>query len=63
MAEFLGSTEKSVWAHVARRVLPHRRLGGRVLFLRTEVEQFIHDLPGVGREQALENLKARRGDS
>lgn len=63
LAAFFGSTPKAVRAGVARGLLPHRRLGGRVVFIRTEIEQFIHDLPGVSREQALENLKARRGDS
>lgn len=63
LATFFGSTPKAVRAGVARGLFPHRRLGGRVLFIRTEIEQFICDLPGVGLQQALENLKARRGDS
>lgn len=61
LASFFGSTPKAVRAGVARRLLPHRRLGGRVLFIRTEIEQFLLDLPGVTLHQAIENLRARSG--
>ncbi|MCI0371430.1 MAG: helix-turn-helix domain-containing protein [candidate division NC10 bacterium] len=58
-AELLGVTEKLVRARAARGLLPWRRWGGRVLFLREELLAFMGALPGVSVQQALENVGAR----
>lgn len=46
-AAFLGVTEKSIRGRVARRRVPYRRDGGRILFLRAELEAWLDALPGV----------------
>lgn len=57
-----GITEKALRAQVARGLIPYRRLGGRIVFLRDEVAAFLRQLPGVTTEQALANVAARNGD-
>jgi len=56
----LGETEKALRAQVARGTIPHRRLGGRIIFLPDEVREFLNQLPGVTAQQALVNIAARR---
>lgn len=58
----LGITPKTLRAQVARGLVPHRRLGGRIVFLADEVCEFLRRLPGVSAEQALANLAARTGE-
>ena len=53
--EFLGWTEKTLRARVARRQVPFRKFGGRIIFLREELEKFMQGLPGCGVEEALIN--------
>jgi hypothetical protein len=60
MAVWLGRTEKAIRAEVARGALPHRRLGGRVLFVVAEVEAFLAQLPGVTVGEALANVAKRQ---
>jgi hypothetical protein len=60
-AEFLGGTPDFVRSRVSRGLLPHRRWGGRVIFLRSELEKFlIETLPGVSLAQAKQNLESRK---
>ena len=40
-AAFLGLTEKAIRARVARQLLPHRRLNGRIVLVRRELVQFL----------------------
>ena len=54
-ARLLGLTEKAVRARVARRQVPFRRLGGRVLFNRHELGQWLEKLDGCGVGEALTN--------
>jgi excisionase family DNA binding protein len=61
VAVLLGTTERAVRARVARRLLPHRRLGSRVLFVKDEIEQFVQGLPGATLQQAQDNLAQRSG--
>lgn len=61
-ARELGITEKQLRSQIARGLIPHRRLGGRIVFLRDEVAAFLSKLPGVSVEQALENIAARQGE-
>jgi excisionase family DNA binding protein len=59
-ARFLGFTEKALRARVERRVIPFRRLGGRICFLKGELERFLAALEGCDADEALANLAHRR---
>lgn len=59
-AALIGVTEKTLRAQVGRRLVPHRRLGARIVFLRTEVEQWLAGLPGCTVTEAQANQEARR---
>ncbi len=59
-AAFLGNTEKAARGLVARRLIPFRRLGGRIYFVRAELETYIASLDGCGLDEALENVKGRQ---
>ena len=59
-AQFAGWTEKAMRARVGRGRVPYRRDGGRIIFLRDELETFLRRLPGVGVDEALKNERARR---
>ena len=61
-ASFLGVTEKAVRARVARRLIPFRKWGGRIVFLRTELMEFLESLPGCDLANALQNQATREGD-
>ncbi len=56
-ASFLGVTPKVVRARYARRQLPGRKWGGRVLFLRSELLEFLRSLDGVPLAEALANAR------
>ena len=59
MADLLGRTEGAVRQMVWRRQLPHRRVAGRVVFLRDEILRFIADQsPGVRPEEIMEKVGA-----
>lgn len=60
-AELLGVSQKVIRARVHRHLLPFRRFGGRIVFIRDELDQFIAALPGVTLEEARENLAIRSG--
>jgi excisionase family DNA binding protein len=59
-AQFLGVTEKTLRARVARRVVPFKRLGGRVVFVKADLEAFLSSLDGCTTHEALDNMRARR---
>ena len=58
-ARLLGITEKAARARIARNLLPHRRLNGRVVFIRRELLEFLTGLPGVTAAEALANVAQR----
>ncbi len=60
-ATFLGVSEGVVRARVDRRLLPYRRFGRRIVFLKTELEWFLTSLPGCSLKEAKENLDIRGG--
>jgi len=62
-AAFLGVSKKTMRARVARATVPFRRLGGRIVFLKTELEEFLQALDGVNLKEALSNLRLRAGGS
>jgi len=55
-----GPTEGQVRSHVERGLLPCRRWGGRIIFLRTEVDDFPRRLEGVSVDEAIHNIEVRR---
>lgn len=61
VAEFLGETDKAIYAKVARRCIPFRRWGGKLIFVRKEIEEFLTRLQGVDVPNALENELKRSG--
>ena len=61
LASLFGSSEGFVRKRAARGMLPVRRYGGRLVFIRTEVLKFLEALDGVGLEEALRNVAAYRG--
>jgi hypothetical protein len=58
-AELLGVTEKVIRGRAARMLLPHHRWGGRLVFIRRELEEFFDSLPGCSMESAIENINTR----
>lgn len=61
-AAFLGGSEKQLRGMVDRKLIPFRRLGStRIIFIRTEMEAWLANLPGCTIDQAQENLRVRRG--
>ena len=59
-AAFLGVTQDALRARIKRRVVPFRRLGGRVMLLRSELQQYIARLLGVDTDEALKAMQSRR---
>lgn len=59
-AGFFGGSEKTVRSHVARRTIPFRRWGGRVVFLREELVAYFQALEGCGVEEALKNARTEK---
>jgi hypothetical protein len=59
---FLGISEKSLRARVARRMIPFKRWGGRVCFLRGELLDFLRNLDGCRIDEALQNGRERSLD-
>jgi hypothetical protein len=58
--QWFGGSEDLVRSRVARGQIPYRKFGGRIIFLRHELEEFFSDsLPGITLSQARENLSAR----
>jgi len=46
-AALLNRTEAAIYRLVARRQIPHRKYGRRLIFKRSELERLIETLPGV----------------
>ena len=59
---FLGGTEKQTRGLVERRLIPFKRLGGRIIFLRAELEAWLSNLDGCTLAEAKTNLEMRRGN-
>ncbi len=56
-AEFLGVSEKALRARIARGQVPFKRWGGRLVFRRQELSEYLEMLPGVSLEEALERMQ------
>lgn len=48
----LGISERAAWQRIYRGELPHRRWGGKVVVVPSELEKFIATLPGLSAEEA-----------
>lgn len=59
-ASFVGVTEKGIRGKVSRRLIPFRRLGGRVVFIRAELESYLSALDGCPLDEALANMRERQ---
>jgi hypothetical protein len=59
-ARLLGTSEKMIRARVSRRLLPFRKFSGRVVFVRSEFEQYLLDLPGCSLDEAKASVLARQ---
>lgn len=57
---FIGGTEKRTRALIARRLIPFRYLGGRIVFIRAELEAWLHSLDGCTLEEVKANAESRR---
>ncbi len=57
-AEILGTTQAAIYMKVARRQIPFRKYGSRVIFFEEELFEFIEKLPGL----TIEELKKSRKD-
>jgi hypothetical protein len=62
-AALIGDSEKGIRGKIARRLIPFRRLGGRIVFLRAELEAWLKLLDGCPLEEALKNLRQRAEES
>lgn len=58
---FIGTTEKQTRGLIERRLIPFRRLGGRIVFIRTELEAWLQTLAGCTLDEARENQEVRCG--
>lgn len=46
-ADFLRKSQAAIRNLVMRRMIPHRKCGGRLLFIKEELELWIRESPGV----------------
>lgn len=56
---WMGQSEDQTRSQVARGIIPYHRLGGRIIFLKSEIIEFLQNLPGVSLDEARTNLSAR----
>jgi hypothetical protein len=56
---FYGGTEKQTYGLVARRLIPFHRLGGRIIFIRAELEIWLQSLEGCSLDEAKANQETR----
>lgn len=60
VAELLNCSQKAVRHKVARRLIPVKKLGKRLLFPKTALHAFIKNLPGVSLDEAERNREVRQ---
>ena len=61
-AILLSVTQGSLRGLIARRVVPFKKLGRRVMFQRRDLLAFIEGLHGCSPDEARENLAMRAGE-
>jgi len=47
LSEFLGRSSGAIRNLVMRRAIPYRKVGGRLMFLKSEITAWIENAPGV----------------
>jgi excisionase family DNA binding protein len=52
-AIYLGTTPTAIYAAVARRQIPHRRFGRKLVFDKVELDMFVKALEGVSKDEAI----------
>lgn len=57
-AKIAGLTEHAAWLAIYRKRFPHRRIGRKVIVLRSDLDLFLNALPGLTAEAAQANLDA-----
>jgi predicted DNA-binding transcriptional regulator AlpA len=57
-AEMVGRTPHALYRLVARRQIPYRKAGRRLVFVESELREWIADLPGVSLEEVRERQAA-----
>lgn len=60
-ASLLGMTEKGLRRQVERRRVPYRRLGRKLVFIRSEIEAWIYGLPGAKLEEIIFDRERSHG--
>jgi excisionase family DNA binding protein len=58
-ATLMGQTERWVRKRIERKVIPFRKIGGRVYLVRSELEEWLARAPGVSPTEAIDNALAR----
>lgn len=61
-AKVYGGTEAFWRCRIGRGEVPFRKLGGRIVILRKELDALISNLPGLSLEGVLEIERKRRGE-
>ena len=56
---FCGWSEKTSRAMIERGVIPYRRRGGRIIFIKSELEAWLQGLEGCTLAEARANQEAR----
>lgn len=56
-ARYLGATTNAIYAAVARRQIPYRRFGRKLVFDRLELDVYVKALDGVTVEEAIARLQ------
>lgn len=59
-AAFLGLSQRSLRWHADHKRIPFRRLAGRLVFRRSELEAFIDRLPGVSLHEARQYASKKK---
>jgi excisionase family DNA binding protein len=57
LAKLIGRSEAAIRNLVMRRRIPYRRAGGRLTFVRAEIDKWIDQAPGVKLEDLEEDLR------
>ncbi len=60
LASYLGTSEHTIRSRVRRREIPFKKMGGRLLFLKHEIDRYLEQLPGCDLDEAVQNLEDRQ---
>lgn len=58
-AAFIGNSERSLRALIANGEIPYKKLRGRIVFRREELEKWVETLPGLSMKDVEANRKVR----